>query len=342
MVLFETTKQLLWPTITVWQSHVITIFFSSTAATVAAYFAFYSTDKSTIPGEAGSKEEVRRIGLLIAGGLILLILPPFLVLIVISRYGSQDNSISPNELRLATTTTTVDSGLLEHLIPLFEKTNPYKIRTIAKGTGAALETAQSGGADAVLCHARAAEDQFVQNGFGVNRQDVMYNDFIILGPEQPDPDVPASNNAVQTLKNIQAGRHAFLSRADNSGTHIREKELWHLAEIEPKGDWYTETGQEILINLRMASERKAYTISDRGTYLANSKDLHLRIVCEGDSRLFNRYGVIAVNPAKVVGVNFKAAMAFVRFLVSDEGQAAIGRFGVDRFQRPLFVPTARK
>jgi tungstate transport system substrate-binding protein len=170
----------------------------------------------------------------------------------------------------------------------------------------------------------------------------MYNDFIILGPAQPDDDIPVSKDAVETLKRIQAARHPFVSRADNSGTNAREKELWRLAEVDPSGDWYLEAKLEMLAALQMASERKGYTIADRGTYLANHKDLHLRIVAEGDARLFNQYGVIAVSPAKVAGVNFKAAMAFVRFLTSDDGQAAIGKFGVDRFQRPLFVPIAKK
>jgi len=231
---------------------------------------------------------------------------------------------------------------MKELVPLFEKNQPYKVRIISSGTTEALHTAETGGADAVLCHARAAEDKFVQGGFGVNRQDVMYNDFIILGPQQTNAAVPDSNDAVQTLGKIKASGLPFLSRGDGSGTNIREMELWRLAEITPAGEWYTALNKEMLNTLRAASERQAYVLSDRGTYLANSKDLRLRIVCEGDSRLFNRYGVIAVNPVKVSGVNFKAAMAFVRFLVSDEGQAAIGKFGVDRFQRPLFVPTARK
>jgi tungstate transport system substrate-binding protein len=340
IALFESTKQLLWPDINVWQSHIITIFFSSTAATIIAYLAFVATDKSTV--STGSERVGRWIKLLIAAGITLMTAPTLAVLILIRTGGSQDDSTFPHELRLATTTSTVDSGLLNMLIPIFEKKTGYKVRVFAKGTGAALEAGKSGGADVVLVHARTAEDQFVQSGFGINRQDVMYNDFVILGPEQPDDDVPVSRDAVQTLKSIQSAHHPFVSRADNSGTHMREKELWRLVEVEPKGDWYTEAREEMLATLRLASERQAYAISDRGTYLANRKELHMRIVCEGDSRLFNRYGVIAVSPMKVTGVNFKAAMAFVRFLISDEGQAAIGRFGINRFKQPLFVPSARK
>jgi tungstate transport system substrate-binding protein len=207
------------------------------------------------------------------------------------------------------------------------------------GTGKALELGKNGDVDIVLVHARSAEDQFVEEGYGVNRRDVMYNDFIILGPADDPADIKGMKDAVAAMKAIAGKQAAFASRGDDSGTHKREKELWKEAGIEPSGSWYMETGQGMGATLQVADEKRAYTISDRGTYLAYKGKIELEILVEGDAeRLANPYGIIAVNPAVHSHVNYVYAMALIGWVTSVEGQKIIAEF--KQFGEPLFYPTA--
>ena len=242
-------------------------------------------------------------------------------------------------LKLATTTSTDNSGLLEALLPPFEKMMDVRVDIIAVGTGKALALGRNGDVDIVLVHARRAEDQFIKDGYGVNRRDVMYNDFVVLGPVDDPAGVKGMKDAVAALETISAKKAPFTSRGDDSGTHKREKSLWKTAEIEPAGDWYMETGQGMGSTLQIADEKQAYTITDRGTYLAYKNKIDLSILVEGDiERLANPYGIIAVNPAKHVHVNYVYAMSLIGWVTSVEGQKIIGEY--KRFGEPLFHPIA--
>ena len=247
------------------------------------------------------------------------------------------------ELILATTTSTQDSGLLDELIPLFEKKTGYFVKTIAVGSGQAMAMGQRGEADVLLVHSPAQEKEFMAAGWGVNRRLVMHNDFIIIGPESDPAGIRKSGTAVDALRRISNGGHLFISRGDNSGTHAKEKGLWEKAGIKPAGQpWYQETGLGMGQTISVASEKKGYTLADRGTYLALKKNVPLVILYEGDSALKNIYHVIEVNAAKWSKVNTAAARAFSDFMVSAETQDIIKRFGVDRYGSPLFFPDAGK
>lgn len=241
-------------------------------------------------------------------------------------------------LKLATTTSTDNSGLLETLLPPFEKMLGVRVDVIAVGTGKALALGRNGDVDMVLVHARSAEDQFVKDGSGVNRRDVMYNDFVILGPASDPAGIKGMKNAVTALKIISTKEAPFASRGDDSGTHKREKSLWAEAKISPSGKWYMEVGQGMGATLQIASEKQAYTIADRGTYLALKDKLDLVVLVEGDTkRLVNPYGIIAVNPAKHPHVNYVYAMSLIGWLTSVEGQKIISEY--KRFGEVLFHPT---
>jgi tungstate transport system substrate-binding protein len=211
------------------------------------------------------------------------------------------------------------------------------VDVIAVGTGKALKLGENGDVDIVFVHARAAEDQFVADGFGVNRRDVMYNDFIIVGPEN-DPAGIKAKNAVESLKAIFAKNATFASRGDDSGTHKKEKEIWKEAGMEPEGTWYLETGQGMGATLTLANEKQAYCLVDRGTYIAYEDKVDLVILSEGDERLFNPYGIIAVSPAKHPHVNYLYAMALIGWVTSVEGQKLIGEF--KKYGKLLFYPSA--
>lgn len=245
---------------------------------------------------------------------------------------------APSVIRLATTTSTENSGLLRVLIPAFEQAKGYKVHVIAVGTGKALRMGQDGDVDAVMVHARAAEDQFVAAGYGVSRRDLMYNDFVIVGPKDDPANVHTASDAPAMFKAIAARRAVFISRGDDSGTHKKEQELWHAAGVKPEGGWYRAIGQGMEQALQMANETRAYTLTDRGTWLALRRKLDLRILEEGDKRLFNPYGVIAVNPKRYPDINYRGAMAFIDWLTSADGQRAIASFKVDG--ETLFFPTA--
>ncbi len=241
-------------------------------------------------------------------------------------------------IRLATTTSTDNSGLLQVLLPPFEQRSGNKVHVIAVGTGKALRLAREGDVDLVLVHAREAEDQLVADGFGINRRDVMYNDFVIVGPEADPAGVKGSGAAATAMARIAQTRSVFLSREDDSGTHKRERQLWRLADTEPKGHWYREAGQGMGKVLQVSGELGAYTLSDHGTLLAMRDRLPLEILVEGDKRLFNPYGIIAVNPARYSDVDYLGAMQLIAWVTSPEGQALIGGFRIQG--QTLFTPSA--
>lgn len=244
-------------------------------------------------------------------------------------------AFATERLRMSTTTSTENSGLLKVLLPPFEQQNDCKVDVISVGTGKALKLGEAGDVDVVLVHARKLEDKFVADGFGVNRKDVMYNDFVILGPA-PDPaGVKGSKTAAEALAKIAEKQAPFVSRGDESGTHAKEKEIWQQAGGVPKAAWYVEAGQGMGEVIIMATEKQGYTLADRGTYNAFKKaKTNLVIVFEGEKGLFNPYGVIAVNPAKHPHVKHELALKFVDFITGAEGQKIIADFKVDG--DPLF------
>ncbi len=245
-----------------------------------------------------------------------------------------------DELILATTTSTQDSGLLDELVPLFERETGFNVKTIAVGSGAALRLGREGEADAILAHSPEAEEDFVAAGHGINRRLVMHNDFVIVGPSRDPAGVRGLQDAPEALLRIAAAESLFLSRGDESGTHAKELETWRSAGIGPSGGWYQETGTGMGRTLLVASDKQGYTLSDRGTYLAQRKNLDLDILVQDDPALFNVYHVMQVNPEKSGQINADAAAAFVLFMISPAAQEIIREFGLDRFGEPLFVPDA--
>ncbi|MCF6092923.1 substrate-binding domain-containing protein [Microaerobacter geothermalis] len=231
-------------------------------------------------------------------------------------------------IRLATTTSTKDSGLLDQLIPAFTQKYGIEVQVLAQGTGQAIKTGEMGDVDVILVHARSAEDQFVAEKHGVNRRDVMYNDFVVLGPAD-DPAGIKGMDVTNAMKKLSEGKAKFISRGDDSGTHKKEKSLWSKAQIKPSGDWYLSVGKGMGDTLIMTNELQAYTLSDRGTYLSMKDKLNLKVLVEGDKLLFNPYGIIAVNPEKHPGVNFQGAMKLIQFITSDEGKKIITEFKVN-------------
>ena len=259
------------------------------------------------------------------------------VLLVAAGYGCGGGS---DELILATTTSTQDSGLLDVLIPQFEDAHDYKVKTIAVGSGEALRLASEGEADVVLAHSPKAEEEFMTAGNGESRLVVMHNDFVIVGPADDPAGIEDAATAAEALDKIASSESIFLSRGDESGTHTKELSLWTAAEIEPGGSWYQETGQGMGATLTVAGEKQGYTLSDRGTYLAQKANLDLELLFEGDKALFNQYHVIVVDPKKHSKVNAEGARAFAAFITSPSVQATIGEFGVEDYGQALFIPDA--
>ena len=248
-----------------------------------------------------------------------------------------------NELILATTTSTQDSGLLDVLVPAFEDQSDYDVKVIAVGTGQAMEMGSRGDADVLLVHAPSSEEQFVADGNGVNRKLVMHNDFIIVGPADDPAGVAGTDDALAALQAIADSESPFISRGDDSGTHKLELSLWDDLGVEPAGEsWYEQSGQGMGATLQIAGQKGGYTISDRATYLAQQDTLELDLLFEGDAKLLNIYHVMQVNPDRFDGLNAGGAEAFVEFMVSDEAQQIIGEFGVEEFGQQLFVPDAGK
>ncbi|HKO93502.1 MAG TPA: substrate-binding domain-containing protein, partial [Polyangiaceae bacterium] len=232
-----------------------------------------------------------------------------------------------------------DSGLYAALAPVFEREAGQTLTPTFSGTGEALALARAGQADVVWVHSRAAEDAFVSEGYGLNRRDVMHSEYVIVGPPSDPAQVEGIVSSVDALTKIARGGGAFVSRGDDSGNHAREQDLWRLTGIEPAEPWYTVLHTGMLPTLVHASERGTYALTDVATYLVNRERLQLKVLVRGDARLENRYAVIAVNPAKLNGINYEGAMAFIGFVTSDAARTIIADFGRREYGTPLFVPS---
>lgn len=259
-----------------------------------------------------------------------------------SNEATQSN-VGDGELVLATTTSTYDTGLLDALNPMFQEAFGITVKTISQGTGAAIRTGRAGDADVILVHARGAEDKFVQDGVGTNRRDVMFNDFVIIGPEADPAGIDGMNSAADAFATIAESEATFLSRGDDSGTNKKELNIWAEAGVQPSGAWYQETGKGMGDTLVQANQAGGYTLADRGTFLATKDNIDLVIRVQGPLKggpqiLKNPYGVIPVNPAVHGNVNYQAAMAYVGFLTSPTGQSAIEDYTANGSQ--LFFPNA--
>lgn len=255
---------------------------------------------------------------------------------------SLSSAAESKDVILSTTTSTADSGLLDVLIPLFEKKTGFRVKTISVGTGQALAMGEKGEADVLLVHAPASEKKLVDSGVAINYQLVMHNDFIIVGPAA-DPAKIKGKTAADAYKAIDASGAVFVSRGDDSGTHKKELSLWKEANVVPTGKpWYQESGQGMGATILMASEKGGYTLTDRATYLAQKANVRLEILSEGDKPLLNIYHVMQVNPEKFSKVNASGAKAFVEFIIAPETQKVIGEFGKDKYGASLFFPDAVK
>jgi tungstate transport system substrate-binding protein len=246
------------------------------------------------------------------------------------------------EIILATTTSTRDSGLLDVLLPLFEKQSGYTVKMVAVGSGAALALGQQGNADVLLVHSPAAELKYMAGGFGKERLLVMHNDFIIVGPKADPAKISSAASAADAFKAISDSKAVFVSRADASGTNAEELIIWKAANITPDGDWYLKSGQGMGDTLRIASEKDGYTLSDRATYLSLKDTLDLTILYQGEKSLLNIYHVITVNPAILTNINYTGAKAFADWMVSADTQKVIASYGVDKYGQQLFFPDAGK
>jgi tungstate transport system substrate-binding protein len=257
------------------------------------------------------------------------------------KVDEQHKSAGPAKtITLATTTSTDNSGLLKALLPVFKARSKIDVKVIAVGTGKAIKLGENGDVDVILAHAKSAEEKFVADGFGLRRVAVMYNDFVILGPNSDSAKIKGCQTAAKALQKIAEAQAPFISRGDDSGTHKKEKELWQLAGVKPGGAWYILAGQGMGAVLNMTDEKNAYTVADRGTFIAYNDKVRLQVLYEGAKVLFNPYSVIAVNPRKHAHVKAKEAQMFIDFLVSAEGQKIIGDFKVKGKQ--LFIPAAVK
>ena len=266
----------------------------------------------------------------------------FFLLLLLSPVISPAGAASKN-LILATTTSTQDSGLLDLLIPIFEKESGLMVKTIAVGSGQAMKMGEKGEADVLLVHSPDAEKKFMTGEFGVNRRLVMHNDFILVGPGADPAKIKGAKSSIVAFKQIATTGALFLSRGDNSGTHAKEKGLWKGAGINPEGQkWYQQTGLGMGQTLNVAAEKKGYTLADRGTYLAMKKSLGMEVLVEGEPLLLNIYHVIEVNPLKWPKVNGAGAHAFGEFMISKKVQDLISKFGADKYGSPLFFPDAGK
>ncbi len=265
-----------------------------------------------------------------------------LLLLSLALTACASAATSNPKLILATTTSTQDSGLLNELVPLFEAEHGYTVQTVAVGTGAALKMAEECNADVLLVHAPAAEMVLMDGGFGKDRMLIMHNDFVIVGPSDDPATIRSMTSAGEALSNISSAQAGFVSRGDDSGTHKKEKSLWASADLTPAWDGYIESGQGMGATLVIASEKQAYTMTDRATYLANQENLDLEILVEGDEILLNVYHVITVNTDTWEKTNYEGALAFAEFMTSKETQAIIKEFGIVKYGQPLFFPDADK
>ena len=268
------------------------------------------------------------------------------LLVMMTGCQKEDETVKNEEIILATTTSTKDSGLLDYLLPYFEEESGYKVSVVSVGSGEAMTMGENGEADVLLVHSPAAEEEFVKNGHADEdgRKDVMYNDFVLIGPVSDPANIKtdAYNDALKAFKTLADEEMTFISRSDESGTHKKELEIWKAAGIEPSGDWYVEAGTGMGAVLEMANEELAYTLSDRATWLNLDLDEDLMIVSENDPSgvLYNQYGVICVNPDKNEAINHEGAKAFANWLLSSETQKLIGEYGLEEYGKALFTPNA--
>src|SRR5208283_3781174 len=261
-------------------------------------------------------------------------------LLILSFAGS---AFAATEIICSSTTSTENSGLFAYILPLFEKKTGIKVKVVARGTGAAIEMGKRGDADVAFVHAKEQELKAVEEGYFVNRHDVMYNDFVIIGPTNDPLKIKDLKSVTEAFKKIATDGGPFVSRGDKSGTNIEESAVWKAAGLDPKGQkWYLESGQGMEKTQRIANEKRAYTLTDRGTWLATKDNdrLDMVILLEGDPDLFNQYGVMAVNPQKYKHVKYSEAMTFINWLVSKEGQQAIAAYK-DKNGNALFIPDAQ-
>ncbi len=265
--------------------------------------------------------------------------PLFLVLLVV---GFSSELSAQKSLILASTTSTLDSGLFDVLIPPFEKKYDCKVKIIAVGSGQAMRLAKDGNADVILVHDRKSEEQFVAEGYGVKRLDVMHNDFFIIGPKN-DPAGIKELKSLEALKRIYETKSTFISRGDDSGTHKKELYLWEKLSMKPSGTWYIESGTGMEVTLRITNERIAYSLCDRATWLSHKKEIDtLDSLVKDDPELYNPYSVIVVSPSKSPWVKYDLAKKFAEFLRSTEGQNIIKNYGIEKFGEPLFFPDVLK
>ncbi len=250
----------------------------------------------------------------------------------------QDKSQS---IILSTTTSTENSGLLSYILPDFTEKTGIEVKVVAVGTGKALQMGRDGEADVLLVHAKTAEEKFVDDGHGIERFDVMYNDFVILGPSNDPAKLSATaTEVIPSFEKLYLTKSKFVSRGDDSGTHKKELSLWKSADLTPEGEHYVSAGKGMGDVIQMADEMNAYTMADRATYLSMSKNVDVEVIVEGDPILFNQYGIMAVNPTKNKEINNEGASAFIEWILSDETQKSISGFGIEEFGQPLFVPNA--
>jgi tungstate transport system substrate-binding protein len=262
--------------------------------------------------------------------------------VAVGEIAAPEPPANPNII-LATTTSTQDSGLLDVLVPMFQEKTGYGVQTVAVGSGAALKMGEEGNADVLLVHAPSAEKTLMEAGWGKDRFLVMHNDFVIVGPAADPAGIKDLTTTVEAFNAIADSSAGFVTRGDDSGTHKMELSLWGKTEVDPAGQaWYTDSGQGMGATLTIASEKQAYTLTDRATYLANNDNYELEILFEGDAALLNVYHVITVNPDKWPKSNYDGAVAFSEFMTAPETQAVIGEFGKDKFGQPLFFPDADK
>lgn len=266
-----------------------------------------------------------------------------LSLILTSCISTETESPANPNLILATTTSTQDSGLLDELIPIFQDQSGYVVQTVAVGTGAALKMAEEGNADVLLVHAPGSEKALMQAGWSLDRFLVMHNDFVIVGPADDPADIDGLSTAVEAFQKISDSQASFITRGDDSGTNKMEISLWEKTSADPSGhSWYIDSGQGMGATLIITSEKQAYTLTDRATYLANRANLDLEILVEGDQALLNVYHVMTVNPEKWPATNYDGAIVFANFICNADIQERIGEFGVDTFGQPLFFPDVEK
>lgn len=266
-----------------------------------------------------------------------------LLAVVLTACGSQSvqpaDSSACSSIILATTTSTENSGLLDYLLPQFQRQTGIQVKVVAVGTGQALKLGEDGNADVLLVHAPALEEAFMAAGYGVDRQSVMYNDFVIVGPVDDPAGIRDAGTAPEAFRRIAESQAAFVSRGDESGTHIKEKEIWQAAGIAPAGQWYRSIGQGMGQALTTAAEMRAYTLADRATFLImKAKDLALEILLEGDRDLLNPYSVIAINPQRYPQICYAGAKAFIEWITSLPAQELIASFGRDVYGQPIFFP----